>query len=59
MVSVMLYPCLFIVAMSMDQFVLCIAFLTVFELFYVVGGAPLDRPCMVFHSMCGLCLRSQ
>ena len=30
MVSVMLYPCMFCVALSMDLFVLCIACLTVF-----------------------------
>ena len=30
MVSVMLYPCMFCVALSMDLFVLCIAYLTVF-----------------------------
>ena len=80
-VSVMLYPCIFCVALSMDLFVLCVACLTVFvnclvkqfaiclgvfailllmvmEL-CVVGGALLDRPCMVFHRMCVLCLWSQ
>ena len=30
MVSVMLYPCVFCVALSMDLFVLCVACLTVF-----------------------------
>ena len=30
MVSVMLYPCIFCVALSMDLFVLCVACLTVF-----------------------------
>ena len=30
MVSVMLYPCMFCVALSMDMFVLCVACLTVF-----------------------------
>ena len=64
MVSVMLYPCMFCVALSMDLFVLCVA---VCELFgetirnmfgCVVGGALLDRPCMVFHIMCVLCLWS-
>ena len=30
MVSVMLYPCMFYVSLSMDLFVLCIACLTVF-----------------------------
>ena len=82
MVSVMLYPCMFCVALSMDLFVLCVACLTVFvcylvkqfaicldvfiilmlnvmELLYGVGGALLDRPCMVFHIMCVVCLWSQ
>ena len=30
MVSVMLYPCMFCVALSMDLFILCVACLTVF-----------------------------
>ena len=30
MVSVMLYPCMFCVALSMDLFVLCVACLTMF-----------------------------
>ena len=82
MVSVMLYLCIFCVALSMDLFVLCVACRTVFvdclvkqfticlggfvifllnvmELLCMVGGALLDRPCMVFHRMCGLCLWSQ
>ena len=82
MVSVMLYPCMFCVALSMDLFVLCVACLTrfvnclvkqfanslgvfvillfnVMELLSVVGGALLDRPCMVFHRMCVLCMWSQ
>ena len=82
MVSVMLYSCMFCVALSMDLFVLCVASLTVFvnslvkqfaiclgvfailllkvlKLLCVVGGALLDRPCMVFHIMCVLCLWSQ
>ena len=82
MVSVMLYPCMFCVDLSMDLFVLCVACLTVFvnslvkqfticlgvfvvlllnemELWCVVGGALLDRACMVFHKMCVLCLWSQ
>ena len=81
MVSVMLYPCMFCVALVMDLFVLCVACLTVFvnclvkqfaiclvkfvilllnvtELLSVVGGALLDRPCMVFLRMCLLCLWS-
>ena len=80
--SVMLYPCMFCVSLSMDMFVLCVACLRVFvkclvkqfaicldvfvilllnvmELLSVVGCAPLDRPCMVFHRMCVLCLWSQ
>ena len=80
--SVMLYPCMFCVALSMDRFVLCVACLTVFvnclvkqfaiclgvfailllkvmELLCVVGAALLDRPCMVFHIMCMLCMWSQ
>ena len=74
MVSVILYPCMFCVALSMDLFVLCVPCLTVFvnclvkqfaiylfvfvmlllnvmELLSVVGGALLDRPCMVFQRM--------
>ena len=80
--SVMLYPCMFCVALSMDLFVLCVACETVFvncfvkqfaiclgvfailllnvmELLCVVGGALLDRPCMVFHIMYVLCLWTQ
>ena len=50
MVSVMLYPCMFCVSLSMDLFVLCVACLTVFvncfglfviECDGVVGGALL------------------
>ena len=76
MVSVMLYPCMLCVALSMDLFVLCVACLTVFVnclgkqfaiclggfvilLLNMVGGALLDRPCMVFHRMCVLCMWSQ
>ena len=82
MVSVMLYPCMFCVALSMDQFVLCVACLMVFvncfmkqfalylgmfvilllnvmELLCVVGGALLDRTCMVIHRMCVLYLLFQ
>ena len=82
MVSVMLYPCMFCVGLSMDPFVWCVSCLTVFvnclvkqfamclgvvailllkvmELLCVVGGALLDRPCMVFYIMCVLCLWSQ
>ena len=82
MVSVMLYPCMFCVALSRDLFVLCVACLTVcvnylvkqfaiclgifvilllnvMELLRVVGGALLDRPCMVFQRMCVVYLLSQ
>ena len=71
MVSVMLDPCMFCVALLMDLFVLWVACLTVFvncfgvfailllKLVCLVGGALLDRPCMVFHRMCVLCLWSQ
>ena len=75
MVSVMLYLCMFCVALSMDLFVLCNACLkvcvnglvkqfaiclavvvillwNVMELFSVVGGAQLGRPCMVFQRLC-------
>ena len=43
------------------QLVIClgvfvILLLNVMELLSVVGGALLDRPCMVFHIMCMLCL---
>ena len=46
------------------QFAIClgvfaILLLKVMELLCVVGGALLDRPCMVFHIMCVLCLWSQ
>ena len=80
--SVMLYPCMFCVALLMDMFVLCVACLTVvvnclvkqfaiclgvfvilllnvMRLLSVVGGALLDRPSMVFHIMCVLCMWSQ
>ena len=76
--SIMLYPCMLYVALSMDLFVLCVACLTVFVsclvkqfaicwgvvvilllnvmvLFSVVGGALLDRPCMVFQRVCVCC----
>ena len=46
------------------QFAIClgvcvILLLNVMELLCVVGRALLDRPCMVFHIMCMLCLWSQ
>ena len=36
--------------------VLVILLLNVMEVLSVVGGALLDRPCMVFQRMCVLCL---
>ena len=64
MVSVMLYPCIVCVALLMDLFVLCVAclavvvilLLNVMEVCNVNGGALLDRPRMVFQTMCVLCL---
>ena len=43
------------------QFAIClgavaILLLNVMEVFSVGGGALLDRPCMVLHRMCVLCL---
>ena len=43
------------------QFVVCLGvvavlLLNVMDVFSVGGGALLDRPCMVFHRMCVLCL---
>ena len=78
-VSVMLCPCIFCVALLMYLFVQFVARLTVFvnclvkqfamclgvvavlllnvmDVFSVCGGALVDRPCMVFHIMCVLCL---
>ena len=48
----------------MKQFAMCLGvvavlLLNVMDVFSVGGGALLDRPCMVFHIMCVLCLRSQ
>ena len=77
--SVMLYPCMLCVTLSMCLSALCAACLTVFvnclvkqlamcvgvaailllnvmDVFSVCGGALLDRPCMVFHRVCVLCL---
>ena len=48
----------------LKQFGIClgvfvILLLNVMELLRLVGGALLDRPCMVFQRMCVLCLWSQ
>ena len=34
----------------------CVLLLNVMDVFSVCGGALLDRPCMVFHRMCVLCV---
>ena len=71
MVSVM-YPCILCVALLMDIFVLCFACLTLFvnclvKQFAICLGVVaillfnvievLDRPCMVFQRMSGLCIK--
>ena len=59
MVSVLLYPCMLCVALSIDLYVLCVVviwLLNVMLLFSVVGCPILDRPCMVFQRVCVLCL---
>ena len=43
------------------QFAMCLGVVAILllngmEVFYVGGGAPLDRPCMVFQRMCVVCL---
>ena len=45
------------IAICLGVFVILL--LNVTELLCVVGGALLDRQCMVFHRMCVLCLWSQ
>ena len=42
------------------QFAMCLGvvanlLLNVMDVFSVCGGAPLDRPCMVFQSVCCVC----
>ena len=63
--SVMLYICMFCVACLtvfvhclVKQFAICLGVFVIL-LLCVIGGALLDRPCMVFHRMCVLCLWSQ
>ena len=46
-----------IFAICLSMFVILL--LNVMELLSVVGGALLDRPCMVFHIMCVLYMWSQ
>ena len=54
-VSVMLYPCMF-VGFAICLGVVVILLLNVMAVFSVGGGDLLDRPCMVFQIMCMLCL---
>ena len=70
MVSVMLYVlccpvkgsvcfvCCVFVNCLVKQFAICLGVFVIL-LLSVVGGALLNRPCMVFHRMCVLCLWSQ
>ena len=48
-------PCEYAICLG----VFAILLFNVMELLSVVGGALLDRRCMVFHRMCVLCLWSQ
>ena len=61
--SIDLLFCVFVNCL-VKQFAIClgvlvILLLNVMELLSVVGGSLLNRPCMVFHRMCGLCMWSQ
>ena len=70
MLCVTLLMCLFVLCVAfltvfvnclVKQFtvglgVVAILLLNVMDVFSVCGGALLDRPCMVFHRMCVLCL---
>ena len=53
--SILLLP---LVARCLCNMFRCVCYFVVMEL-CVFGGALLDRPCMVFHRMCVLCLWSQ
>ena len=58
--SICLVCCVFVNCL-VKQFAVClglvaILLLNVMEVFSVGGCALLDRPCMVFHIMCVLCL---
>ena len=73
--SVMVCPCMFCVVLSMDLFALCVCevfdetirnwfecvcnFLVECDGVVCGWSALLDRPCMVFHRICVLCLWSQ
>ena len=73
MLCVALSICLFVLCVAcltvyenglVKQFAIClgvfvILLLNVMEFLSVVGGALLDRPCMVFHIMCMSCMWSQ
>ena len=70
MLCVALLMCLFVLCVAcltvfvnclVKQFAMClgvvaILLLNVMDVFSVCGGALLDRPCMVFHRVCVLCL---
>ena len=58
------FVCRMFVNCLVKQFAICLAvfvilLLNVMEMLSVVGGALLDRSCMVFQGMCVLCLWSQ
>ena len=58
------FVCCVFVNCLMKQFAIClgvfvILLLNVMELLSVVGGGLLDRPCMVFHRMCVMCMWCQ
>ena len=73
MLCVAMLMCLYVLCVAcltvfvnclVKQFAIClgvfvILLLNVMEVLSVVGGALLDRPYMVFHRMCVLCLWSQ
>ena len=70
MLCVALLMCLFVLCVAwlivfvnclVKQFAMClgvvaILLLNVMKVFSVCGGTLLDRPCMVFHRVCVLCL---
>ena len=70
MLCVSLLICLFVLCVAcltvvvnclVKQFAMClgvvaILLLNVMDVFSVCGGTLLDRPCMVFHRECVLCL---
>ena len=53
--------CVACLTVIVKQFALCLGVVAIMLMnvmcgFSVGGGALLDRPCMVFQRMCGLCL---